>query len=224
MVNKTITRKKGRRIFFVSRTVKATKRIRKKSIKKRNLRGYWEKDKKGIFFHKKYEAPFVKNTERKKNDKKIVGRKSFFLWIIIPIFAFWLLNPKSDVIGKEAKLNQPRFKKAKTIFNIGFRSVLLLCIAIMLWTYMLPFLYGTYTVFKGGELMRIKGTVSCVTVPFPLLDVFTQEIVLKENDKKNSYRFWYPLRLNLPENRTYELLVLPKSNLVLEARELPGEK
>jgi hypothetical protein len=83
---------------------------------------------------------------------------------------------------------------------------------------------GTYSVIRGSRPFVINGNVQSVMSPFPLLELVSQEIEVDVSGTRTTYRFWYSFRGRLRRNSHYEFLVLPRSKLILEARELKQEE
>jgi len=138
----------------------------------------------------------------------------------IPILFWWALNPKSNFIAKNAKLNQPKFKKMKRHIDLMVRLVIIVFGICFLWGTAIPLGIGIGSLMFDGRPVVLRGCTSSITTPLPLLEFLTQEIVLEQAGCKSTYRFWYPLRPRLKQNKDYELLILPRSRLILDAKEL----
>jgi len=138
----------------------------------------------------------------------------------IPTLFWWALNPKSNFITKRAKLNQPKFKKIKRYIDFLMRLVIIAFGICLLWGTAIPLAIGVGSLMRDERPVVVRGCTTSITTPFPLLEFLSQEIVLENTGDKTTYRFWYSLRPRLKHNRNYEFLILPRSRLVLEAKEL----
>lgn len=150
------------------------------------------------------------------------------LSIVIPFSApailWYALNPKSIFLRKGAKLHKPELSKVKAHVTLIMRITLVILALILLWGIVVPFASDLIEFVGGQKPVVVRGIVSTVQTPFPLLEFISQEIVLEEKGTTTSYRFFYPLRPELRKGATYELIILPKSRIVLEAKKTAEPK
>lgn len=88
----------------------------------------------------------------------------------------------------------------------------------MLCGVLIPLVFDTCGLIRGERLVLVTGEVKSVVVPFPLLEFLKQEVVLEHKGKMTSYQFFYSFRPRIRKNSQCELLVLPRSKLILEVR------
>ena len=138
----------------------------------------------------------------------------------IPMLFWWAINPKSNFITKRAKLNQPKFKNIKRHIDLLIRLVIIVFGICLLWSTAIPLAIGVGSLMCDEQPVVVRGRITSIVTPLPLLEFLSQEIVLDNTGRKSTYRFWYPLRPRLTRNKNYELLILPHSKLILEAKEL----
>ena len=142
------------------------------------------------------------------------------LGVGVPTLIWHSVNPKSEMVSKDAKLNLPKYKKVKSYIALTMRIILFLIGVILLWGCLVPLVNDTNNLIHGQRPILVNGIVSSVVRPFPLLEFISQEVVLEKSGTKSSYRFYYSFRPRLRRGAKYELLVLPKSKMVLEAKEI----
>ena len=131
----------------------------------------------------------------------------------IPACFFYSLNPKIKYIKENAKLYNN--KKASFFVEAFFRLLFFICGFIFCKSFYVPMIMD---IVDGVEHPRIIGEVAHITEPFPLLEFFSQELQVNYKGRRMTCYFLYPLQTRLEENTKYDFVILPRSNLILDAR------
>jgi len=127
--------------------------------------------------------------------------------------------PKSRIITKEAKLSNPEFKKVKPRITLILRTLFVTLGLILLWQGLF-FSIDTAEMMAKSNYTFIQGRVKLNNSPFGMW-FLRQGIVLDDKEgKEKSYGLMYSLAPRLKRNTNYEFLVLRRSRIILEAREL----
>ena len=151
----------------------------------------------------------------------------FFITMIYligaPAWFWWILNPRTHIISKEAKLNQPKYDKVRPRWNLIIRTVFFLAGVCAVRAKVIPLISGLAVLHKGQSVQYAVGKVCSANSTFPLFQPFFQSIVIEIDGVKKSYHFDLSFQPRLHEDQKYEFIILPNSEIILEVRKIDGE-
>ncbi len=136
----------------------------------------------------------------------------------VPACFWYSLNPRIKYIKDSAKLH--KYPKAIPFVVIFFRLLFLTCGLVLGIGIFRPLVLDTIDVLGGTKPQTSTGTVALARAPFPLLEVFSQELQVTANGTISTYRFYYPLRPRINRGATCNFVFLPRSKVILELMEL----
>lgn len=126
------------------------------------------------------------------------------------------LSPRSQVIDRSAKLNEPRFAAVRTRIEIGLRVAIVLFGMLFLISRTVPFTLDLLGLIKGESPEKIVGVVRGNSVALGGIWFLKQGIRLTR--APDSYSLFYSWRF-VRTGESYEFTVLPRSRLILDFEE-----
>lgn len=151
----------------------------------------------------------------------------FTFLVVLPaavVAVFWYgLSPKTQIIKPGAKLNRQEFgKKWKTRVTIIGRALFCLTGLIILFGLMVPFTIDIALLLSGDKPIMVSGRTIDNETFFGFSFIYQNIRFETDAGAKKHYFLLYSAKPRLRRNAHYEFLALPRSKLVLQARELKG--
>jgi len=132
-------------------------------------------------------------------------------------FCSYGLNPRSRILGPTALLNQPQYDAVRPRWVIVIRLLSVVTGVVIFGNFGIPFATASVRVARGQKPVEITGTIVRNRGGVFGASFVLQSVTLSSNS--HQYQIFYslaPLRVG----ETYELEVLPNSDLVLDFHRL----
>jgi len=126
------------------------------------------------------------------------------------------INPKTRIIRPSGKLNDPRYQKVRPRIEVILRVLIVAFGLLVLYEDTIPLTVDVVQAARGERPVKIIGTVTYKSVPFGGV------WFLKQSVRVQGYRDAYFLLYSatpLLVGRSYELLILPRSRMILDFSE-----
>jgi len=149
---------------------------------------------------------------------------SIFIFLMTAGVFWYGLSPKSKIIRASGKLSQPQYDNVRPTIERSLR-ILTILFGVFVCVYLtFPWCVDLARLARGGKPLRIAGTVKHKSVPlFGLWFVEQTVRVSQETNQTNrNYYLYYSLK-PFRVGETYELVVLPRSRVIVEFREASRE-
>jgi len=144
---------------------------------------------------------------------------SILLPFAIFALAWFVFDPTCKFLSPKTKLSKAN-ERVKKIWALICRLFLLGIMLILLIGVVVPFEADIVSLIAGKELVVVSGETTSIIVPFPLLELISQEVTIDPNGHKESYHFYLSFQPRLNIESKYEFIILPRSKIILEAKKL----
>ncbi len=138
--------------------------------------------------------------------------------VSVPALVLGAFAPVSVYLRPNAKLNRKGYEAMRRRIIILHRVGFIVMAASMLYFIALPFMIDVIGIAKGGSPSVIRGSIVAADGPLPMLEFLSQSIIIDiGKGQKPTYYFLYPLCPRIHKDKLYEIKILHRSHIVLQA-------
>jgi hypothetical protein len=143
---------------------------------------------------------------------RAIATSCFMFFSTVGILWFGL-SPKSRVIGRSGKINQPQFDRVRPTIERIIRTIIVAFGVFFFFELTLPFATDLFHLARGMKPERITAGIIYRTVPLGGLWFLKQSVRFTRDAVSYSLFYsWQPIRVG----ESYEFVVLPRSRVILE--------